>query len=244
MLWRLKIGRAAGIDVFLHWSFILAPLYIIYLHWHYGITWPIVGIMLVLLFAIFGCVILHEYGHAMAARYFGVRTQDIIITPIGGLARLSRMPSDPLQEFAIAIAGPLVNLTIAIGFAFFITATGRGLVPNSGAAGLLQFPQLMLWLNLFLFLFNLIPAFPMDGGRILRSLLAVSLKHETATLIAGLLGQIVAVAFIVYGIYSAKYLLSLIGTFVFLAAGAEIAMRHRNARAGRDCSDSSKSEQA
>ena len=236
LFWRLKIGRAAGVDVFLHWSFFLAPLYIIYLHWQLELAWPIVGVLLVLLFAIFGCVLLHEYGHALAARYFGVKTKDIIITPIGGLARLSRMPSEPLQEFAIAIAGPLVNLSVAIGFAFFVTAMGNDLMPDA-RKGLTQFPQLMLWLNLFLFLFNLIPAFPMDGGRILRSLLATSFKHETATLIAGLLGQLVAIGFMGYGIYTGKYQLALIGVFVFLAAGVEIAVRGKGIRAAPKITD-------
>ncbi len=151
--------------------------------------------------AVFTCVLLHEYGHALAARYFGVQTKDIIITPIGGLARLVNMPHDPLQEFAIAIAGPTVNLVVALAFAFYLAGTRQPFSLSEGAAGLLQFPQLMMWLNLFLFLFNLIPAFPMDGGRILRSLLAVSFRRETATLVAGLLGQLLAVGFVLYGIY-------------------------------------------
>ena len=227
MFWRLKIGRAAGIDVFLHWSFFLAPAYIVFLRWQNGLAWSVIGILMVLLFAVFGCILLHEYGHALAARFFGVQTHDIIITPIGGLARLAKMPSDPLQEFAIALAGPLVNLSLSIGFAFYSIAMGQDLMLTGGPDGLRQFPQLMFWLNLFLFLFNLIPAFPMDGGRILRSVLAVWLRHENATLIAGIVGQILAVLFVGYGIWHAEYQLSIIGVFVFLAAAAEITFRKR-----------------
>ena len=227
LAWRLKIGRAFGIDVFLHWTFFLAPLYLVYLHWRSGLQWPILGLSLVLLLAIFACVLLHEFGHALAARYFGVRTHDIIITPIGGLARLVQMPRDSLQEFAIAIAGPAVNLVIALAFGFYLAGTGQTLFLTEGTIGLLQFPQLMMWLNMLLFLFNLIPAFPMDGGRILRSLLSVSFSHHTATLIAGSLGQLVAVGFIVCGVVSGRYPLAAIGVFVFLAAAAEIAFRER-----------------
>jgi Zn-dependent protease len=229
MGWRLKIGRAIGTDVFLHWTFFFAPLYVVLLHWQSGSGWPILGILIVWLLAVFSCVLLHEYGHVLAARHFGVQARDIIITPIGGLARLVNMPKDPVREFAIAIAGPAVNLAVAMAFAFYLAVTHQYFLPSEGLAGLFQFPQLMMWLNLFLFLFNLIPAFPMDGGRILRSLLAVSLNHETATRVAGLLGQFLAVGTIAYGIYSREYQLSLLGTFVFLTAAAEIAIRKHQA---------------
>ena len=227
LAWRLKIGRAFGIDVFLHWTFFLAPLYLVYLQWRSGLHWPILGISLVLLLTIFACVLFHEFGHALAARYFGVRTHDIIITPIGGLARLVNMPRDPLQEFAIAIAGPAVNLVIALAFGFYLAGTGQPVLLSEKTLGILQFPQLMFWLNLLLFLFNLIPAFPMDGGRILRSLLSVSFSHQTATLAAAALGQLVAVGFIVIGIFTKSYPLAVIGAFIFIAAAAEISFRDR-----------------
>lgn len=225
MIHRFKIGRAFGVDVFLHWTYFLGPAYIVYLHWKLGFSWPIIGILLVILTALTACVLLHEFGHAMAAKYFGVEIRDIILTPIGGAARLIGMSNDPLQEFAIAAAGPAVNLLIALVFAIYIAISGASLSLSADASGVVGFPQAMVWLNGFLFLFNLIPAFPMDGGRIFRSMLAVSFKHETATLIAGVAGQFVSIGFLTYGIYSGELSFVIVGAFVFLAASSEIVFR-------------------
>lgn len=217
MGWRLKIGRAAGIDVFLHWTFLFAPIYVVYSCWETG--WATIGVMLVLLACLFACVLLHEYGHAMAARYFGIKTQDIIITPIGGLARLFGMSRNhPWQEFVIALAGPVVNLVLCLMFLVYLLVTSQGLIPDNIDA----FPQILFWANLALFLFNLVPAFPMDGGRILRSLLAVFLPYQSATMIAGNLGRVLAILFILTGLYRREFPFILIGLFVFFAATAEI----------------------
>lgn len=220
---RLKLGRIAQIDVFLHWTFILAPIYLVYeWKWQRNLPWGLVGILLVLLIAVFACVLMHEYGHALMARRFGVGTKDIIITPIGGLARLERMPRKPFQELMITLAGPFVNLVLAIGLAVYIYFSGSNWAPKAGFQGLMQFPVVLMWMNVVLFLFNLIPAFPMDGGRILRSLLAFVLTHRQATLVAGILGQILAVAFSIYGLTSGRYSLVLIGVFVYFAARFEM----------------------
>lgn len=239
---RLKLARVAKIDVFLHWTFFLAPAYLIFVSRSQNIDWQIIGILLGLLVAVFTCVLLHEYGHALMARWFGVETKDIIITPIGGLARLQGMPRRPIEEFMITIAGPLVNLVIAIIFALIIFASDGNWIPGvaddplasvvssaqnstvSGYEGLTDFLPLMLWINMVLFLFNLIPAFPMDGGRILRSSLAFVIPHRQATLVAGILGQIFSFVFAAFGLMYAQYSLVLIGIFIFFAARYEMAM--------------------
>jgi len=226
---RLKLGRVLGIDIFLHWTFFLAPAYLVYAWRSQGLPWSMVAVMLGLLFAVFTCVLIHEYGHALMARRFGVQTKDIIITPIGGLARLTRMPRRPLEELMITIAGPLVNLVIATMLGVFLLATGGNFIPSAGYAGLTEFPTMMMWMNLFLFLFNLIPAFPMDGGRILRSSLAFFIPHREATLVAGILGQVCAVSFGIFGLWANQYSLVLIGVFVFFAARYEMAMSKQNA---------------
>ena len=219
---RLKLGRILGIDIFLHWTFFLAPIYLIYAWRQEGLPWSMVAILLGLLVAVFTCVLIHEYGHALMARRFGVETQDIIITPIGGLARLQGMPRRPIEEFLITLAGPMVNLVIAIIFFVFLLATGRDFLPSSGYAGLKEFAPMMLWMNLVLFFFNLIPAFPMDGGRLLRSSLAFFIPHMEATMVAGILGQICAVIFALIGVFSGQYSLLLIGVFIIFAARYEM----------------------
>jgi Zn-dependent protease len=228
---RLKLGRFARIDVFIHWTYCLAPVYIIYrLKWLQDVPWSVIGILMILLIAMSICVLLHEYGHALMARWFGVATRDIIITPIGGLARLERMPHNPFQELLISLAGPVVNLVIALLLAVYIFAIGSNWIPEANFDGLTQFPTIMMWINAALFLFNLIPAFPMDGGRILRSGLAFVIPHLHATLIAGAIGQACAIAFSIYGFVTAQYVLILIGVFVFFAARLEMNQTRMMAR--------------
>lgn len=213
-----------GIDVFLHWTFFLAPIYLIYeMRWNQNYSWPVVGMFLLLLCAVFSCVLFHEYGHALMARRFGVNTRDIIITPIGGIARLERMPRNPFQELLITIAGPSVNLLIAAGLMLGLIVVGGSLVPGEQLQSIVQFPVILMWMNLFLFVFNLVPAFPMDGGRILRSTLAFFVDYQSATLVAGILGQLAAGVFCLLGLLFGQFSLLLIGGFVFFAARMEIA---------------------
>ena len=218
----MKLGRVAGIDVFLHWTFVFAPLAMILQSWYLENSLAMTGIMLVLLVCVFACVLLHEFGHAFAAKLFGVQTKDIILTPVGGLARLVSMPKRPLEEFVITIAGPSVNLVISglIGLYLLTVGSGFALEQDISASDL---PIFLYYINLFLFLFNLIPAFPMDGGRILRATLASFCSFRTATLIAGSVGQVLAVALVVYGFLEGIHSLVVIGVFVFAAASIEIA---------------------
>ena len=185
--------------------------------------------------ALFLCVVLHEYGHALTARKYGVKTRDIILSPIGGVARLERLPDKPIQEFYVAIAGPLVNVVIIILIAplFFIYFSedivwGKGFV-NSWLP-LMDFTKpvnilpFLLVGNGMLAGFNLLPAFPMDGGRIFRSLLSIKIGRLRATQIASYLGNFFGSAMIAWGIYDGHILTVLIGVFVFLLATQEYRM--------------------
>lgn len=220
---RLPIFSYRGIQVLVHWSFLLLPAFVAYSGYSDGLDWRSVLDQVGLVLIVFACVVLHEYGHALTALRFGVRTRDITLLPIGGVASLERMPEDPRQEFWITVAGPLVNLFIA-GLAFLVlSAMGltwlfSDLHPSQGWTGLLSF---VLTANLGLFLFNLIPAFPMDGGRILRSALSMRMPRHRATRIATVVARVLAVGFVAVGLMSGAFFTAMIGVFVYLASGAE-----------------------
>jgi len=219
---RLKIGRIAQIDIFLHWTYVFLPIYIIYrCRIQAQMPWDVIGILMTLVAALFACVLMHEYGHALMARRFGIGTKDIIITPIGGLARLDRMSHEPYHELMITIAGPAVNLLIAFGLGSIVyLVTGSLNVESSFRWS--HFGGILTWMNVAFFLFNLVPAFPMDGGRVLRSCLAMFLSHHQATMIAGFIGQGLAVAFTVFSIATRQFMLVPIGVFIFYAALMEM----------------------
>jgi Zn-dependent protease len=168
---------------------------------------------------------LHEYGHALTARRYGVKTKDIIISPIGGMARLMNIPEKPMQEFWVAIMGPAVNVVIALLLAGIIYIAGLPWLPEGTPATFFNSWEnmfsLLMGINIGLVIFNLVPAFPMDGGRILRSLLSLRLKRLTATRIATYIGQGLAVLFIAFGVYHSEYILPFIGVFVFMTASYE-----------------------
>lgn len=236
----LKIFTWFGIPVFVHWSFGLIFLYILWHAYSNGLS-PYETVWLSGLFmAIFGCVLLHEYGHALAARRYGVRTRDIVLMPIGGMARLERMPEKPWQEFVVAIAGPMVNVGIAFCLILAIGAftdpehleairtamlseANNEPMEETGVhvSKLLQYTINLTISNLILVVFNLIPAFPMDGGRVLRALLSMRIGRARATRIASWMGQGFAIMFAVWGIYSGNFTLSLLGLFVIYAARTE-----------------------
>ncbi|HRF81494.1 MAG TPA: site-2 protease family protein [Flavobacteriales bacterium] len=220
----LPLFRFRGIQVFLHWTFLLLPAYIAISGISEGMPWSEIGTNIGFVLIVFACVVLHEFGHALTAQRFGVGTRDITLLPIGGVASLERMPEDPKQEFWITVAGPLVNLVIA-GLAFVVLAlSGIVLLTTdllndlSGWSGVLTF---LFTANIGLFLFNLIPAFPMDGGRILRSLLSMRMDRTKATRIATMIGRVLAIGFVVLAFYDGAPFLGIIGLFIFMAAGAE-----------------------
>lgn len=235
MKWSTRLGRFAGIDVYVHATFPLLLAWIGYLAWHgTGTLLGVVnGIALVIL--LFTCVLLHEYGHALTARRFGIGTQHITLLPIGGIALLNNIPNDPRHEVLIAFAGPAVNLAIAA-----ILGLGLRLLGDLGAQGGALFGQggilaTLITANLVLAAFNLIPAFPMDGGRVLRALLALRLGRARATRIAALLGRVLAVGLLVMGLRGNPVLI-LIAAFVWYAGGVEnraVAAQARRAEARR-----------
>lgn len=222
----LSLGTYAGIPVKLHWSFALMLVWIPFLGWSEGMD--AYGILTFSFFAIFlfGFVVLHEYGHALAARRYGIQTKDIILSPIGGIARLSKMPEKPLQELFVAIAGPLVNVALAILIGTIIYLKDGQFLPSAEQPQLVfndwnnMLPMFFL-INIVLVLFNMLPAFPMDGGRVLRALLSIPFHRLKATKIASIVGQTIAALFILYGLYQMEFVLPLIGIFVFVTARYE-----------------------
>jgi Zn-dependent protease len=223
MKWSLKLGRLAGIPVQVHWTFVLILIWVAYVFGSQGgsmvdIFW---GIAFVL--TIFFCVVLHELGHALMARRFGVSTHSITLLPIGGVARLDHIPEEPKEELLIAIAGPLVNVVIAIGLFLILGITGNLILPEAPQTAFINptnfFFKLMA-INIFLVIFNAIPAFPMDGGRILRSLLAFKMTHLQATRIAAGFGQGIAILFAIGGLFGNPFLI-IIALFVYLGAQGE-----------------------
>lgn len=217
----MKLATLSGINVYIHWSFWILPVWIGFSVLGGGGGLLAAASAVGMIGTIFGCVVLHEMGHALAARHFGIGTRDITLYPIGGVANLERIPAKPFQELVIAVAGPLVNVAIAAAVAVvFAVDAGIGaavLHPFSGG-----FLTWLLAINVWLVLFNLIPAFPMDGGRVLRAVLAMVLPYRSATRIAGRIGQGLAVTFGLLGLFSGSWNLVIIAAFVFLVAAAEI----------------------
>ena len=190
--------------------------------------------------ALFLSILLHEFGHALMARRYGVITKDIILLPIGGLARLNKLPEKPIHEFLVAIAGPLVNFAIALlllPYLFLVMAPGvesRGAPASDTITGdFFYFIPFLFAMNVGLAVFNLLPAFPMDGGRILRALLSFWLGKLRATRIAMVVGQLIAVGMVILGLMGYNYLYIGIGAFIFFAALREfrwVKMEHELSR--------------
>lgn len=221
-----RIATFFGIPVELHWTFGLLLLWVVLTGLNMGHAWPDLVWNLLFVLALFGCVVLHEFGHALTARKFGVNTRDIILSPIGGIARLDRLPEKPVHEFYVAAAGPMVNVGIAVVLSpYFLLFPQPNLIGNLLSGRIFQYglefiPALIL-LNIILAVFNLLPAFPMDGGRILRSLLSIKLGRTQATRIATYIGQALAVLLVLFGFLEGSLITSFIGVFVFMTAHQE-----------------------
>jgi len=219
MGWSFNIGSVAGTAVRIHVTFLL------FLAWIFGVSYIAGGPQqawngLEFLLLLFLCVLLHEFGHIFTARAFGVATPDVILLPIGGVSRLERIPEQPSEEFLIAIAGPAVNVAIA---ALLVLAGGASLDLNHLVAlesTSTSMVDRLAAVNVFLAVFNLIPAFPMDGGRVLRALLASRFGYVHATEIAAAIGQWVAFLLGFLGLFG-NPLLIFIAIFVYLAASSE-----------------------
>jgi Zn-dependent protease/CBS domain-containing protein len=224
MKWAWRVGRIFGIDLYVHFTFPLLLIYVTVMHFQRTGGLAGLGFEIAFVLSVFGIVVLHECGHALAARRYGIATRDITLLPIGGVARLERMPDDPKEELVVALAGPAVNVALAAVFCALIRATGRFL--GTSEFGLMTGPflQRMYAVNVFLATFNMIPAFPMDGGRVLRALLALRMNYVRATQVAAALGQVLAVVAGVVGITSQSPLLILVGLFVGMGAAQEAQM--------------------
>jgi Zn-dependent protease/CBS domain-containing protein len=238
----IKVGRAFGIDVKVHWTFLLLLAFFGFTAYQnsgsLGSALVTVGVIV----ALFVCVLLHEYGHSLAAQRLGIEIADITILPIGGLARLKSLPEKPWDEVKIAIAGPLVNVVLAPLFFGAALLLGGGLtMPPNILEGVQSAAQVFVYLgfiNVALVVFNLIPAFPMDGGRVLRGLLATRLGPVRATDISSAVGQFFAAAFFLIGLLSGNLLLALVAVFIFFGAGGEAQMvRQREQMRGLLVSD-------
>jgi len=226
MKWSIPIGRYAGIPVQMHVTFVALLVWIGLSIWssQQSVMAAFTGVGFLL--ALFLCVLLHEFGHALTARRFGVQTRDITLLPIGGVARLERMPDKPRQELLVAVAGPAVNIVIALLLALTLSLLGRpfspeAIVAEAGIAGP-AFLERLLAVNIMLVVFNMLPAFPMDGGRVLRALLAMRMPYPLATARAASVGKTFAALFAIVGFFTNPFLM-LIALFVWIGASQESA---------------------
>lgn len=222
--WSWRLGEYAGIAVYMHATFLLLIAWVAISHLASGDTLrgALGGIAFIL--ALFGCVLLHEFGHALAARRYGIKTRDITLLPIGGVARLERMPDDPRQELVVALAGPAVNVVIAAALLIWLIVTST--LSPFGSVGVASGPfiERLLIVNVILVLFNMIPAFPMDGGRVVRALLAMRMEYTRATQTAANLGQGLAMLFGLFGLLTGHFMLLFIAFFVWIGAAQEASM--------------------
>lgn len=232
MAWSWKLARIAGIDVRIHVTFVMLIGWIAMSHWNDGHDLGAVAEGVGYILVLFGCVVAHEFGHALTAAHYGIRTRDITLLPIGGLARLERMPDDPRQELWVALAGPAVNVVIAAALFAWLQATGTWEPLGAVTVATGSFIERVLLANVTLVAFNLLPAFPMDGGRALRALLARRMAYADATERAAAIGQGLAVVFGFIGLFLNPMLL-FIALFVWIGAGQEAgAVQLKSALAG------------
>ena len=234
MRWAWKVGKLAGIDVYMHATFLLLIGFILVAAWveTHDVWRTLYAVIFALI--IFACVVLHELGHALAGRRFGVRTRDIVLLPIGGVSRLERIPEDPSQELRVAVAGPAVNVVIAL--VLFAILAAQGHLPTLAQALAISwtghhFLSSLMAVNVWLVLFNLIPAFPMDGGRVLRSVLARRMDYSDATQTAAHIGQGIAFVFGFVGLFYDPFLI-FIALFVWMGASAEAGLVQMRASLG------------
>ena len=223
-----KIGRFSGIDVMVHWTFFLLLAFFAFIG--YQTSGSVVGALTstLVIVVLFLCVLLHEFGHSLVAQRLGLEIRSITLLPLGGVSNLESLPEKPADEVKITLAGPLVNVVLAP--IFFSVGLLFGAVPRmpadlfTGIGSVGQFFFYLAYLNVVLAVFNLIPAFPLDGGRILRALLATRLGAVRATDISSAVGQLFAIAFFLIGILGGNLLLALVAVFIYFGATGEAQM--------------------
>jgi Zn-dependent protease len=224
MKWSWKLGRIAGIDIYVHATFVLLLAWVALADYQLSGTAEGAARGVLFMLALFASVVLHEYGHALTARRFGVRTRNITLLPIGGVAQLERMPEDPRQELLVAAAGPAVTIAVVVVLYAALKLLGLPTMTPDAAAGGVAAPFLarLMWINVVLAVFNLLPAFPMDGGRVLRAVLAMRTDYVRATETAARIGKGFALVFGIIGLLYNPFLV-LIALFVWMGAAAEAA---------------------
>jgi len=227
MRWSIRIGRFAGVDVYVHVTFLALLFWIVAARFLQNYRWQDALSEGFFILVIFGIIVLHEMGHALAARRYGVQTRDITLLPIGGVARMARIPDVPYQELVVALAGPAVNVIIAAGLYLGASAADR---LNIGHSSFLEgtFLTRLFWVNVILVVFNLLPAFPMDGGRALRALLAMRMDYMRATHIAAGIGQAMAFLFGLIGLFYNPFLV-FVALFVWIGAAQEASITQMRA---------------
>lgn len=219
----LKLITIKGISVYVHFTFLIFVLWLLVMYIASGMQWQLLLWSIIFLFSIFACVVLHEYGHAFVASWFGINARKITIYPIGGVASIEKLPENPKQELLISAAGPFVSFVLASVLLLFAPQSFslKSFNQYNGIISQNNFLYALGWVNIALAIFNLIPAFPMDGGRILRALLAFEFNYVKATAIAATVGRIIAVIIIVLAVLTMNFILALIGIFIIVFAGAE-----------------------
>jgi Zn-dependent protease/CBS domain-containing protein len=221
--WSWRLARIAGIDVYVHATFFMVVAWIGLVYWNQNGTVAAVVDGVGYILTLFACVVLHEFGHALTAARYGIRTRDITLLPIGGVARLERMPEVPVQELWVALAGPAVNVVIALLLFVWLQASGSWESVDRVGVASGGFLERITLANVYLVAFNLLPAFPMDGGRALRALLATRMEYTRATSLAAIVGQGMAIVFAFIGLLGNPILL-FIALFVWIGAGQEASM--------------------
>ena len=222
MKYSLTLGSPFGIRISVHWTFLLIIAWVVFIDLQQGLGVRAILFSILFVLSIFVCVVLHELSHSLTARHYGIPTRSITLLPIGGVADLEKMPEDPRQELAVSVAGPLLNLAIALLLWIILSTAGRlDLNPaDFQAINKSNFLILLMFANLLLAVFNLIPAFPMDGGRVFRSLLAMKLPREQATLVAMNIGKVFAFFIAIWGLYTNPFLI-FIAIFIYIGAQRE-----------------------
>ncbi|HEU4585496.1 MAG TPA: site-2 protease family protein [Gemmatimonadaceae bacterium] len=229
MKWSWKLGRFAGIEVRVHATFLILLAWVAFANYRVHGTWNDALNGVVFILAVFASVVLHEYGHALTARHYGIPTKEITLLPIGGVAQLERIPKEPQRELAVAVAGPAVTIAIVIVLFVLLTATGLPTGPRALLQPSAPFLSRLMWVNVWLAVFNAIPAFPMDGGRVLRAALAMKMSHLRATRIAAEVGKGFALIFGIVGFFIlGDPFLVFIALFVWLGAAGEAAMAQQD----------------
>jgi len=232
MKWSWRIGSVAGIAINVHGTFLLLLAWVAVMHLWQGGSVADAGAAVLFVVCVFSIVVLHELGHALVAKYFGIRTRDITLLPIGGMARLERVPEKPRQELLVALAGPAVNVALALAVWVAIGTASVSVPLGDGSFMDGTVLAKLFWINVTLAVFNLIPAFPMDGGRALRALLAMEMDYVQATQKAASIGQAIALLFGFIGLF-ANPLLIFIALFVWIGAAEEATATYLNGALGR-----------